>query len=177
MRHVVYNVTRLIQDHSRHPNLRQKEVDLIISLVKANFSVILSLGRDYLRLLLAVSGIPEFHKLLQLMQTNPTDLDPNFSSLQELWTKPTQIDFILCRITPDMEHKLLFIAQNVPTHLFTTYFERFRQRFFPTRGSETLYADLIRYICAVVHPSNSILRSNVVQRWNLIQTMLGHMTV
>jgi integrator complex subunit 3 len=177
LQHVVYTVTRLIQDHGRHPHLRQNEVNLVISLLKSNFSDILSLGRDYLRLLLAVSGIPEFHALLQTMQTNPTDLDPNFISLQEIWSKPTPISFLLSRITPDMEHKLLFIAQNVPTYLFTTYFERFRQRFFPSQGFETLYPDLIRYVCAVIHPSNSILRSNIVQRWNMIQIMMGYISV
>lgn len=94
-----------------------------------------------------------------------------------MWSLPTPREFIVSRLTLDMEHKLLFILSQVPQRLHYTYLERFRQRFLHGLGSETLIADLIRFICTVVHPSNSVLRSDVVQRWELVKTLLAYIKV
>lgn len=69
-----------------------------------------------------------------------------------------------------MEFKLAFILRKVPSQIHVIYLERFVKRFFQVPTSHSLVLDLIRFICYVVHPSNSILRSEVIQRWDLIKS-------
>ncbi|KAJ3259833.1 Integrator complex subunit 3 [Boothiomyces macroporosus] len=138
------------------------------------FLLFVSLGRDVVRLLQGVSDIPEFAALLDEITNHPQKLHPEFRGIESIWNSCTEIEYLVSRITPDMEYKLIFILQNVNSKLHYTYLERFKQRFFSPNGTETLYIDIIRYICAVVHPNNSILRSDVVQRWDIIRTILSY---
>ncbi|KAJ3324057.1 Integrator complex subunit 3 [Boothiomyces sp. JEL0866] len=174
IKHVIFTFTRLIADHGRNLVLRQREIMLVITLIRKNFQLFVSLGRDVVRLLQMVSDISEFSTLLDDIAHAPQKLHPEFLGIENIWNSPTEIEYLVSRITPDMEYKLIFILQNVNSKLHYTYLERFRQRFFSQNGTETLYIDIIRYICAVVHPNNTILRSEVVQRWDIIRTILSY---
>lgn len=57
------------------------------------------------------------------------------------------------------------------------YQEWFQRQYLSTAESQTLRCDLIRYICAVIHPSNEQLCSDVIPRWAIIGWLLTTCTV
>ncbi|KAI8901902.1 protein-domain-containing protein [Globomyces pollinis-pini] len=172
-KHVIYTYTRIIADHTTLSVLRPKEVSLVIQLIRENFMEMVAIGRDYLRLLQGVAQIEEFKQLLSDIFINPKDLHPDFQGIEQIVNTPTPRDFIVSRLTPDMEYKIIFILNTVPQKLHFTYLDHFRQRFMTTQDSESLAADIIRFLCTVVHPDNSVLRSEVVQRWEFIRSLIS----
>lgn len=106
---------------------------------------------------------------------------------------PTPKEFLRSRLTPDMEHKLLFILQNVSDRrtffsiafsyemlqLSINHYHRnlgwFIQRYLST--NEAFFVDVIRYIVAGWYPSNQILQSHIVPRYVVIGTMLRSIQV
>ncbi|KAJ1946715.1 hypothetical protein FBU59_001969 [Linderina macrospora] len=80
--------------------------------------------------------------------------------------------FLANRLTFDMEAKLLFMLEKLPSNLFFRNMSWFSQRFLATPESESLYCDLIRYICGVFHPSNALLASNILPRYVLLGAIL-----
>lgn len=172
VRHVAFKFTRLIQDF-KTSILRDKAVDLVGFIVKDHFHHIIPIGRDFLRLLQGVSRIPEFEHIWKLILQEPKSLHVDFINVEQMWAIPTPREFITSLLTPDMEFKLLHILRSTPSFFHYTLLERFRARFIPTPGSESLYSDLIRFTCTVVHPTNAELRSGVAKRWEVIRTILS----
>jgi hypothetical protein len=50
-------------------------------------------------------------------------------------------------------------------------------QYLSTPESQSLRCDLIRYICAVIHPSNEVLCSDIIPRWAVIGWLLTTCTV
>jgi len=50
-------------------------------------------------------------------------------------------------------------------------------QYLSTPESQSLRCDLIRYICAVIHPSNELLCSDIIPRWAVIGWLLTTCTV
>ncbi len=50
-------------------------------------------------------------------------------------------------------------------------------QYLSTPESQSLRCDLIRYICAVIHPSNDVLCSDIIPRWAVIGWLLTTCTV
>lgn len=48
------------------------------------------------------------------------------------------------------------------------YQKWFASQFLSSAGSDALVPDLVRYICAVYHPSNQILGSKVTPRYHIL---------
>ncbi len=64
----------------------------------------------------------------------------------------------------------------LPCHLFScTHVLLFQ--YLSTPESQSLRCDLIRYICAVIHPSNEVLCSDIIPRWAVIGWLLTTCTV
>ena len=63
VQYIVYNFTRLIQDHKNHLKLRQHEIDIVMDLISEDITLVVTLGKDYLRLLQQVCHIEEFETL------------------------------------------------------------------------------------------------------------------
>ena len=57
------------------------------------------------------------------------------------------------------------------------YQDWFQRQYLSTPESQSLRCDLIRYICAVIHPSNEILSSDIIPRWAVIGWLLTTCTV
>lgn len=134
----------------------------------------MTLGRDFLRLLQSVSNIPVFHELLKDMNENPGYLHSEFYGLRQIWRTPTPTEFLVSLIPLDMQFKITFILYNVSEKLYPIYWGRFVRRFIPRPEAESIYPDLIRFICCVTIPQIEVLRSKViVQRWQLIKTLLS----
>uniref|UniRef100_A0A669BXQ0 Integrator complex subunit 3 n=2 Tax=Pseudocrenilabrinae TaxID=318546 RepID=A0A669BXQ0_ORENI len=170
----VYTYLRLIVDHGA-PNLlplRQKEVDFCISMLREKFMDCLIIGRDLVRLLQNVARIPEMELLWRDLLHNPQVLSPQFTGVLQLLTARTSRKFLACRLTPDMETKLLFMTSRVRFGQQKRYQDWFQRQYLSTAESQSLRCDLIRYICGVVHPSNEVLSSDILPRWAIIGWLL-----
>lgn len=191
------------------------------------------MGRDLVRLLQNVARIPEMDLLWRDLLHNPQTLSPQFTGVCEgistvtqithivyvtdvlllpcpaagilqLLTSRTSRKFLACRLTPDMETKLLFMTSRVNTQTLTQkaqfvcdlkakrscspwlqvrfgqqkrYQDWFQRQYLSTAESQSLRCDLIRYICGVVHPSNEVLSSDILPRWAIIGWLLTTCTV
>ena len=162
VQHVVFKLTRLAQNLTK--DRVQVASRLIVQLCKNDMMNIVALGRDYLRLLREVADAsPILTTFYDTMVHQPTTLHKKFHGLPHFWDISTPTEFLVSSLTPDMEIKLCFILTQVPRPMANTFIERYRFRF--CSNNSTVYADLIRYICRVIHPPNSILASNICQRW------------
>lgn len=129
------------------------------------------------------------------------------AGILQLLTSRTSRKFLACRLTPDMETKLLFMTSRVNTHKHwhltlkpqyiydlkgkrscspwlqvrfgqqKRYQDWFQRQYLSTAESQSLRCDLIRYICGVVHPSNEVLSSDILPRWAIIGWLLTTCTV
>uniref|UniRef100_A0A8C5QML7 Integrator complex subunit 3 n=1 Tax=Leptobrachium leishanense TaxID=445787 RepID=A0A8C5QML7_9ANUR len=171
----VYTYLRLIVDHHGTPQLlalRQKEVDFCMMLLRERFMDCFMIGRDLVRLLQNVARIPEFDLLWKDMLHNPQALNPQFTGILQLLQSRTSRKFLACRLTPDMETKLLFMTSRVRFGQQKRYQDWFQRQYLSTPDSQSLRCDLIRYICGVVHPSNEVLSSDILPRWAIIGWLL-----
>ncbi|XP_035202552.1 integrator complex subunit 3 isoform X1 [Oxyura jamaicensis] len=171
----VYTYLRLIVDHhgtSQLQVLRQKEVDFCISLLRERFMDCFMVGRDLVRLLQNVARIPEFEQLWKDIIHNPQVLSAQFTGVLQLLQSRTSRKFLACRLTPDMETKLLFMTSRVRFGQQKRYQDWFQRQYLSTPDSQSLRCDLIRYICGVVHPSNEVLSSDILPRWAIIGWLL-----
>lgn len=111
----VYTFLRTIADHrtSQLQSLQQKEIRFVHMLMREKWMHCVPIGRDLVRVLKDLSTLPEFAQLWDDMVNHPHKLSPKFGGVQAMLNSPTPKDFLKCRLTPDVEHKLLFILQNV----------------------------------------------------------------
>ncbi|NXO28611.1 INT3 protein, partial [Cisticola juncidis] len=166
----VYTYLRLIVDHhgtAALQALRQKEVEFCVSLLRERFMDCFMIGRDLVRLLQNVARIPEFEQLWRDILHNPQVLSPQFTGVLQLLQSRTSRKFLACRLTPDMETKLLFMTSRVRFGQQKRYQDWFQRQYL-----QSLRCDLIRYICGVVHPSNEVLSSDILPRWAIIGWLL-----
>ncbi|MGH0178636.1 UNVERIFIED_CONTAM: hypothetical protein FKN15_078053, partial [Acipenser sinensis] len=176
----VYTYLRLIVDHHstpQHQTLRQKEVDFCVGLLRERFMDCYIMGRDLVRLLQNVARIPEMELLWRDLLHNPQALSPQFTGILQLLTSRTSRKFLACRLTPDMETKLLFMTSRVRFGQQKRYQDWFQRQYLSTPDSQSLRCDLIRYICGVVHPSNEVLSSDILPRWAIIGWLLTTCTI
>ncbi|XP_037874354.1 integrator complex subunit 3 homolog isoform X2 [Bombyx mori] len=171
---VVYTYLRLVEDHNipQLMNLRQKEVNFVITLIRERFTDVLSLGRDLVRLLQNVARIPEFNQLWQDILVNPKSLSPTFTNVLQLLQTRTSRRYLQSRLTPDMERKLVFLTSQVRFGHHKKYQEWFQRQYLATPESQSLRSDMIRFIVGVIHPTNELLCSDIIPRWAVIGWLL-----
>merc|ERR1719233_1950317 len=175
---VIFTYLRLLQDHVR-PNLREfgdKEITFVIHLIREQFINVLTLGRDFVRLLQAVARIPEIEEVWLDILFQPSKLSPQFLGLEQLLKTRTPNEFLTSRITPNMELKLKFMTQNVRFGFHARYESWFQRDFLSSQESQTLRSDIVRYVVSVIHPTNEQLQSSVTPRWALIGWILTSCT-
>lgn len=176
---VVYTFLRLIEDHTSPvlANLRQKETDFCICLLREKFQDCLAIGRDLVRLLQNVARIPEFEALWKDIYSNPTILSPNFQGgILQLMQTRTSRRYILSRLTPDMERKISWLFGSVKLGQQKRYQEWFQRQYLNTPESQSLRCDLVRFICCYIHPSNEVLSSDIIPRWAFILWIISSST-
>lgn len=175
---VCYTYVRLIEDHSSVTlkTLRDKEVKFIISLIRERFVDVMPLGRDFVRLLQNVARIPEFEALWKDILQNPRSLHPSFTEMWQLLQTRTSRRFLQCRLTPDMERKLLFLTSQVKFGNHKRYQDWFQDRYLNTPESHSLRSDFIRFIINAIHPTNDMLCSDIIPRWAIIGWLLTSCT-
>jgi len=171
---IIYTFMRLISDHMGpgQNTLRQKEIDFVIGLIREKFIECMHVGRDFLRLLHNIIKIPEFEKLWQDILNSPKSLHPNFQNPLQLLTNRTPRRLFQSRLTFEMERKISFLATQVKFGNQKRYQDWFHKQYLATPESLSLRSDLIRYICAIIHPSNEVLCSDIIPRWAIIGWLL-----
>ncbi|XP_043069639.1 integrator complex subunit 3 homolog [Drosophila bipectinata] len=174
----VYSYVRLIEDHANPAlmALRQKEVKFTISLIRDRFQDIIPLGRDFVRLLQNVARIPEFEQLWRDILYNPKTLHPTFNGIWHLLQIRTSRRFLQCRLLPEMERKISFLASSVKFGNQKRYQDWFQEKYFATPESHSLRSDLIRFIINVIHPTNDMLCSDIIPRWAIIGWLISSCT-
>jgi integrator complex subunit 3 len=110
---VVYTYLRVIEDHYHVPQLREKEVRFVVSIMRDRFSDVIVIGRDLVRVLQQVAKIPQFAALWTDIQMSPKNLSPTFAGITQLMRTRTSRRFLQSRITPEMEKKLVFLTSQV----------------------------------------------------------------
>lgn len=174
----VYTYLRLLVDHlnPRIKDLRQKETNFTIALLRERFQDCMVIGRDLVRLLQNVARIPEFELFWRDLQANPTSLSPTFTGIAQLMQTRTSRRYLQCRLTPEMERKIVFLTSQVKFGHQKRYQDWFQRQYLSTPESQSLRCDLIRFICGVIHPSNELLCSDIIPRWAVIGWILSSCT-
>ena len=101
-----------------------------------------------------------------------TIVKSNLIDISQIADNPTPKELILSRLTPRMEFRVAFISQSVPWKLHLVYLERFRKQFLKSEF-ESLYADIVRFLCLIIRPPNNVHRIDTLQRWQLICTLFS----
>ncbi|CAG9815347.1 unnamed protein product [Phaedon cochleariae] len=171
---VVYTYLRIIEDHNAPylANLRQKEVNFLIGVMRDHFHECLVIGRDLVRLLQNVARIPEFEQLWKDILLSPKTLSPTFSGVLQLLQNRTSRRFLQSRLTPEMERKLVFLTSQVRFGNHKRYQDWFQRQYLATPESQSLRCDIIRFIVGVIHPTNELLCSDIIPRWAVIGWLL-----
>ena len=180
---VIYNITRLIIDHlsAAHNVIRQKEIDFVIGLIREKFEFVLSIGKDFLRLLNSLQRVDGFHQLYHDMYVNePKDLHPSYEGVKQLFASRTPRRLFQSCLTFDMERKISYLATQVKFGHQKRHQDIFQKQYLTGQESSWLRSDLIRYICTIIHPSNEVLCSDIIPRWAIIGwllTTLNHVVI
>ena len=122
---VTYTFLRLIEDHvtPQFEKLREKEVKFVVGLIRDRFPDVMTIGRDFVRILQNVARLPEITDLWRDLLNHPRTLCPTYNGLSQLMETRTSRRFLQCRITPEMEKKLVFLTSQV--QILTAFFETF----------------------------------------------------
>lgn len=123
------------------------------------------IGRDLVRAARdAAEAMPELGAIWREMQeAQPgTDLHP-----ATLMARHTPRRFLLLRMYPPLEALLLFMLTRVPFGAHRRYQQWAQTHYLPGRDAEAAIADVVRFMCCVFHPSNSLLQSQITPRWAL----------
>lgn len=168
---VFYTFARVAADHSdiKYEKMRRAEASLCCELWRERPNECRLVGRDGVRVLQDMAGIPEFEEIWNDLLE---DGAPSANLMHLLSTK-TPSSVLLSRLTPDMETQLKYVMSHVKMGEQQRYQKWFMQRWgLQTPEGESLIADLVRFICSVHHPPNEVIRSNVVQRWAAVGWLL-----
>ncbi|KAI8970594.1 protein-domain-containing protein [Pilobolus umbonatus] len=170
----VYTYLRIITDHrsAQLQALQQREIRFLISILREKWLICTPIGRDLIRVLRELTYIPEFNQLWDDLVHHPEKLSPRFQGIDTLLKQPTPKEFLRCRLTPEMEYKLLYILQNLKSSQYHRNLTWFIQRFMNTPESESFSVDIIRYLVAGWYPNNAILQSDIVPRYIVIGSMI-----
>ncbi|KAG7400822.1 Integrator complex subunit 3 [Phytophthora boehmeriae] len=170
---VFHTFARISLDHTAAANasLLKQEVELCTTLWNRRQSDVAQLGREIVRVLNDAKDIPGMNALWkQLRNVRDTTDTENITvySVAQLMAIPTPPKYLAYRLNPKMEEYLLFMMERVQAGSVTRYQKWFSSNFLSNPGSDALVPDLVRYICAVYHPSNQILSSKVTPRYHIL---------
>ncbi|CEG44698.1 Uncharacterized conserved protein [Plasmopara halstedii] len=171
---VFHTFVRISLDHtaSQHSSLLKQEVELCTTLWNRRQADVAQLGRDIVRVLSDakdIAGMSALWKQLRNVRDNSEpEKDVTVYSVAQLMAIPTPAKYLAVRLNPKMEEYLLFMMERVQAGSVTRYQKWFFSQFLSSPGSEALVPDLVRYICAVYHPSNQILNSKVTPRYHIL---------
>ncbi|DBA03494.1 TPA: hypothetical protein N0F65_011395 [Lagenidium giganteum] len=177
--YVFHTFARVVVDHTTppHANLLKQEIDLCTTLWNRRQTEVAQLGRELVRVLNDAKDIPGMNTIWKQLRNvkdsvdgsgSGADKDQSPVSVAQLMSTPTPPKYLAYRLTPRMEECLLFMMERVQLGQVTRYQKWFSSQFLTNPGSDALVPDLVRYICAVYHPSNQVLGSKVTPRYHIL---------
>lgn len=178
----VYTYLRLISDHATQAtlqSLRQHETEFCIQILRDKWNDCMLIGRDLVRLLQNLAKITEFEQFFNDLMHAPQMLSPHFAQLGGLLyliRLQTKRRYLISRLTVDMERKIYFIITSVKAGAQKRYLDWFQRQYLNTPESQSLRVDIIRYICAVVHPTNEQLNAGLTPRWAVCAWLINTCT-
>jgi hypothetical protein len=95
--------------------LREKRhLEFVDSFLQGSFLDVAShIGRDFIRLIQeAAEASPLVLNLWKRMINDPRSLDPGFTGIDSLLAIPLDADFVKCRLSYEMENKMLYILSH-----------------------------------------------------------------
>lgn len=171
-----YAVAGLIRDHIGMTHLQQS-ARVFSALFQNQFKYVRRLGRELPRIIsdLSMLKVTEAIDIGRRMITDPTSIGAGFSGPADLMNAPVARDIYLARISPELESKLRFLLTR--THVRFAEPRKYnimwlKNKFFPSSEKRSVVVDIVRYVVAKFHPPNDILKSEVVQRWQLISFII-----
>jgi integrator complex subunit 3 len=108
----IYTYLRIIADHAQAValnQLRQRETEFCIQVLRERWNDCMQIGRDLVRLLQNVAKLNEFEQLWRDMINSPATLSGQFAQmggLTHLMKQPTRRRCLISRLTIDMERKV-----------------------------------------------------------------------
>ena len=174
---LAYVLFRMLASHAQNPDfslLRREEADILLLLLrKVPDEIAQALGRDYIRCLYDVKHENGFNDLWNELIAEPESpqraLHTNFQALGSLSASRR---ILALRVPPEMETQLVFLTTKVrfgQQKRYQMWFTSMWQLNPPfSLPQSVLVCDIIRWIVICLHPSNAILRSDVVPRWALL---------
>ncbi|KAG7393227.1 Integrator complex subunit 3 [Phytophthora pseudosyringae] len=171
---VFHTFARISLDHtaSQHASLLKQEVELCTTLWNRRQADVAQLGREIVRVLSDAKDIPGMNALWKQLRsvrdTAEPEKDVTVYAVAQLMAIPTPPKYLAYRLNPKMEEYLLFMMERVQAGSVTRYQKWFSSQFLSGPGSDALVPDLVRYICAVYHPSNQVLSSKVTPRYHIL---------
>ncbi|KAB2616880.1 integrator complex subunit 3 [Pyrus ussuriensis x Pyrus communis] len=179
----LYTYLRLLADHSRFVSnpqleaLKQLEIDFCIKVLKEQFPLCLKVGRDLVRLLQDLVHLPKFRAIWKDLVLNQGEFKAwGFYGIPQLYNTRTPSEYMLLRITPEMEGQLRFLLTHVKLGNQKRHQAWFAKKFLWEPNRETLIIDIVRFICCAYHPTNKVIQSDVVPRWAVIGWLLKSCT-
>ncbi|CAN6807459.1 hypothetical protein Bca4012_001929 [Brassica carinata] len=161
----LYSFLRLLADHCRVSgipkleNVKRLEIKFCVKMFKEQLNLSLKIGRDLVRLLQDLVHISEFKEIWN---------DLVCSDVSKIYQSKTSSRYFLLRITPEMETQLRFLLGNVKLGSHKRHQVWFLKKFLLGPEKETVLIDIVRFICCAVHPTNEIIRSEIMPRWAVI---------
>ncbi|CAN1779593.1 Integrator complex subunit 3, partial [Linum perenne] len=176
----LYVYLRLLADQYRVSDnmildlLKRLEIEFCIKMLRHHFQLSMKIGRDLIRLLQDLVHVPEFRDVWKDLVLDPTQFGTEgFSDISQLYGCRTSSRYFLLRISLDMEKQLRFLLVHVKFGHQKRYQLWFAKKFLFGPEKEMLVVDIIRFICCAHHPSNEILRSEVIPRWAVLGWLLS----
>ncbi|XP_006285669.2 integrator complex subunit 3 [Capsella rubella] len=166
---VLYCFLRLLADHCRVLGVvkldyvKRLEIRFCVKMFREQLDLCLKIGRDLVRLLQDLSHVSEFREIWN-------DLVSNHCS--DIYKLRTSSRYFVLRITPEMETKLRFLLGNVKLGSHKRHQIWFLKKFLLGPEKEMLLIDIVRFICCGIHPTNEIIRSEIMPRWAVIGWLL-----
>nr|VDD61445.1 unnamed protein product [Brassica oleracea] len=138
-------------------NVKRLEMKFCVKMFREEMDLSLKIGRDLVRLLQDLAHVSEFREIGTIWS-------------QVFITCPRlQLDiYFFLRISPEMETQLRFLLGNVKLGSHKRHQIWFLNNFLVGNGKQVLLTDKVRFICCVIHPTNEIIRSEIMPRWAVI---------
>ena len=171
VRAVVFTYLRILEDYGSYQlkDLKSKIGQFLDKLIRDRFADVLGLGRDLLRAMMCVSKVTEIEKLWQDILHDPQSLMEGFHGVNDFLDVKTPDRFLLLRIPPELETKLVFLTQNVSFKSHSRYLGWLQKDFLLGRESQTMRQDIIRYLVCCF----GFIDSQLVSRQFLVDWLLA----
>ena len=170
---IYYIASRIILIFHGISHIQMPCIDLVCYLLETHMATILQdLGRDFIRTLQNISS----YSRLDVFWRNMDDIIKQHQDCNPFDLRPPSRRVLAMRLSPEMESNIIFLLEHVKVGSQKPYQSWYVEWHLmnETRSAirEILIPDIIRFICCVIHPSNSVLASDILPRWMVLGWLL-----